>query len=96
MIAYCLQVEPIFVLAVASKIRLSTAHSLTLCQGWHHSTYDKAVNCTNHIIEPGTTPCAKTRGNFLLLLFGWKIKFKLWGVVYDIDNTPYAVIHRLH
>ncbi len=95
-ITYCLQDESIFVLAVASKICLSTVHRDTLRLGWHDCAYDKAANRTNNIIETGTTPCTKTSRNFLLLLFAWKMKCKFWGVIYDINNTPHTVVCWLH
>jgi hypothetical protein len=86
-ITYCLQVEPIFVLAVASKICLSTIHCHKLRSIWHDCAYDKAIDRTNNIFETGTTPCTKTSFNFLLLLFAWKMKGKFWGVIYDITYT---------
>jgi hypothetical protein len=91
-VAYCLQVESIFILLVALEISLYTVHKQALGQGRHECAHHETIDRTNHIIEPSSTSPAKPSGNFLLLLMIWKMKIQFWGAINCINNPPHADI----
>jgi hypothetical protein len=91
-VAYCLQVESVFILSVASEISLPTVHKQELRQGRHECAHHESINRTNPIIEPSSTPPAKPSGNFLLLLMIRKMKIQFCGAINCVNNPSHADI----